>query len=127
VPAAGQVSAGFTDVAALWPRTGSPSNPSYAAVDGRFTTRHETAVVRGEEERYRGNLVRPAHTSEGCFGDQGFDRRVFFPNRREARFEALYAGRRRRARGERVQRIPVPLRSSAQLRARLRIAALLAL
>jgi hypothetical protein len=96
-PAAGQVSGGFTGVPGSWPRTGSLSNLSYAAVDGHFTTRHETAVVRGEEERDSGNLLGPAHTSKGCFGDQGFDR-VFLPNRREARFEARYAGRQCRAR-----------------------------
>src|ERR1700730_13165367 len=82
-------------------RTGSLSNLSYAAVDEHFAARHETAVVRSEEERDGGNLLRPAYPAQCCFGDQGLDR-VFLPNRGEMGFEALYARRQGRARGEHI-------------------------
>lgn len=89
------------------------------SIDKHLTARHEAAVVGGEERRGGAGLGRVAEPPDRRAGAQPFHR---------VRTDDVEGQLRPDGSGDStLTRMPVPLRSSAQLRARFQTTALLAL
>src|ERR1019366_1128059 len=101
------------------PAGGSGLDLRQAAVDGELAGGHEAAVVRREKGSRRSDLSRIGHALEQSH--RGVELWPSSPSAAFASSVAVGPG------DSTFTRMPVPFRSSAQVRARLRTAALLAL
>src|ERR1700693_4858663 len=93
-------------------------------IDEHFASCHKAAVIGGEEQGHSSRFVRVAYAFKWCLtGKAG--KKSFLHSRLRQSIEKTW---RRCSPGEStLTRMPVPFRSSAQLRAKLRIAALVEL